>query len=170
MLYGQIVDRDPDTAGTSVGHLCQQPERVEELKKAGGSSSELPLPQLTAPIAEGVSDGGEVLAPVNAGVANPIAAKRRKIKQELPDTLEDFCPSLTEGEIGDEGTVSANAYGGKYSTLAFIKAVFGAALPKRILTRPPSHFSPRRIPKPRPRQGLSRRRSRTPAPPPCGIG
>ncbi|KAH7721574.1 hypothetical protein AAVH_10873 [Aphelenchoides avenae] len=47
VLNGEIVDRDPDTAGTNFGHLCQQPERVAELKAAAPNGELVAPPQST---------------------------------------------------------------------------------------------------------------------------
>lgn len=34
LLDGEIVDRDPDEVGTNMGHLCQQPNVVADLRAA----------------------------------------------------------------------------------------------------------------------------------------
>ncbi|KAH7701776.1 hypothetical protein AAVH_31085 [Aphelenchoides avenae] len=104
VVDGEIVDREPDNAGTSHGHLCLQSEVLkqleEELAQRRRSGREHRTPQ--AGVANGAADIGSNEAPSSTGSIPASPKQRESAKKRRRETKEkantDTADRSAEGE------------------------------------------------------------------------
>lgn len=114
ILNGEIVDHDPDDAGSSMGHLCQQPNVVADLQKAlaNKANTESPSEPSTAPTPEETEDAEVEVLDIKPAILRRLAACPAGTTSATPtsSTTNNTPVPSTSGVLNAGGGGAVSAY------------------------------------------------------------